>query len=164
MEYKNPLQNNTVKPAPPPVSQRSEAGVLASILLEQKIVSPEQVIYALRVRKKIATPKTMLQTLVDLGYVTNEKAKETLRSTKLNIRLGDLLIELGYLSENDLRQALGMQRELGEKKRLGEVLIEGGFIEERRLLETLSYQVGFPVVNINFSKLDRTLFSIIPES
>ncbi len=160
----NPLQQSAPPSPSPSPATSSEAGIIALVLLEQQIISLEQVTYALRVRKKIATPKTMLQTLVDLGYVTNEKAKETLRSTKLNIRLGDLLLELGYISENDLRQALGMQKELGDSKRLGEVLIEGGFIEERRFLETLSYQVGFPVVTVNFSKLDKSLFSIIPES
>ncbi len=155
------------EPVPPSQSVTfpfQEAGVIASILLEHNIINQEQVNYARRVQKKIATPKTMLQTLIDLGYTTNDKAKETLRLNKLNIRLGELLVELGYLTENDLRQALGMQKEFCGNKRLGEVLLDGGFIEERRLLEALSYQVGFPIFSINFSKLDKSLFSIIPVS
>lgn len=162
MKNQTPPPTQSAQPSQAPLSPLKEAGILASILLDQNVITLEQVSYALRVRKKIATPKTMLQTLVDLGYVTNDKIRDTLRSGKLDTRLGDLLIELGYLSESDLRQALGMQKELGKNKRLGEVLIEGGFIEERRLLETLSYQVGFPVISINFSKLDKSLFSIIP--
>lgn len=142
----------------------AEAGIFSEILLSQKIISIEQINYAIRVRKKVASPKTMLQTFIDLGYVTLNQVREILRSTKTNIRLGDLLVELGYLRESDLRQALGLQKESGGNKRLGEVLIERGFIEERRLLETLSYQLGFPVVTVDHTKLDKSLFNIIPES
>lgn len=164
MNNQPPPQQKPNSPSQTVAAPSQGAGVLASILLEQNVVSQEQIAYALRVRKKIATPQTMLQTLVDLGYTTSDKVKETLRFSKLNIRLGDLLIELGYLTEADLRQALGMQKELGGNKRLGEILVDGGFIEERRLMETLSYQVGFPVISINFNKLDKSLFNIIPES
>lgn len=85
-----------------------------------------------------------------------------LNKNKVNVRLGDLLVELGYLRESDLQQALGMHRDSQGKKRLGEILVEGGFIEERRLLETLSYQLGYPLLELDFVKLDRTLLNTIP--
>lgn len=140
----------------------SGAGVLASLLLEKAEVTQEQLSYAIRVNKKMATPQTLLQTLIELGYTSADKVKQALCSSSLNIRLGDLLVELGYLKESDLRQALGIQKEIDGKKRLGEILVESGFIEERRLLETLSYQVGYPVISTNFSKLDKTLFNVMP--
>jgi len=146
------------------VPLEQEAGVLAALLLNQGIISEKQLNYALRVRKKIATPQTMMDTLIELGYVERDQVKESLRSSQINIRLGDLLVELGYLTDADLRQALGLQKESGGKKRIGEILIEGGFIEERRLLETLSYQLGYPVVTIDFGKLDRTLANLIPHN
>lgn len=140
----------------------AEAGVLASLLLNQGIISEKQLNYALRVRKKIATPQTMLDTLIELGYVDRDQVKASLRNSQINIRLGDLLVELGYLSDADLRQALGLQKESGGKRRLGEILVEGGFIEERRLLETLSYQLGYPVITIDFGKLDKSIANLIP--
>jgi type IV pilus assembly protein PilB len=142
----------------------AEAGVLAALLLNQGIISEKQLNYALRVRKKIATPQTMLDTLIELGYVDRDQVKESLRNSQVNIRLGDLLVELGYLTDGDLRQALGLQKESGGKKRLGEILVEGGFIEERRLLETLSYQLGYPVITIDFGKLNRALAALIPSN
>src|ERR1039457_148041 len=140
----------------------SESGVLAALLLNQGLLSEKQLKYALRVRKKIATPQTMLDTLIELGYVDRDQVKESLQHSQINIRLGDLLVELGYLNDADLRQALGLQKESGGNKRLGEILIEGGFIEERRLLETLSYQLGYPVITIDFGKLDKPLANLIP--
>ena len=141
-----------------------EAGILATLLLKLGIINEKQLTYALRIRKKISTPQTMLDTLIELDYVTRDQVKEAMRGTNMNVRLGDLLIELGYLSDTDLRQALGLQKEAGTSKRLGEILIEGGFIEERRLLETLSYQLGYPVVAIDFGKLDKALTSKIPHN
>lgn len=146
------------------VPLEQEAGVLAALLYKKGIITEKQLSYALRIRKKIATPQTMLDTLVELEYVERDQVKEILRNSQLNIRLGDLLVELGYLNETDLRQALNLQKESNGTKRIGEVLVEGGFIEERRLLETLSYQLGFPVVTIDFSKLDKTLANCIPHT
>jgi len=156
----------------PPTKQQSpqtpanealkDAGVLATLLLEKEAITEKQLLYALRVNKKMATPQTMLQTLIELGYTSGDKVKQALQSSSLNIRLGDLLVALGYLKETDLRQALGIQKEMGGKKRLGEILIEGGFIEERRFLETLSYQVGYPVISVSYSKLDKSLFNVMP--
>jgi type IV pilus assembly protein PilB len=159
------MAESTLKKGSGEVIEAGEAGFLAALLLAQGLITDKQLKYALRVRKKIATPQTMLDTLIELGYVEREQVKETLRNSSLtNIRVGDLLIELGYLNEVDLRQALGLQKESEGKKRLGEILVEGGFIEERRLLETLSYQLGYPVVTIDFGKIDRGIANQIPHN
>ena len=47
--------------------------------------------------------------------------------TGKNLKIGDLLKEQGYLSEEDLEKALDVQRSQ-KGKRLGEVLIEQGYI------------------------------------
>ena len=161
------MNSNSATPSSPnepidliPLEQ--EAGFLASLLFSQGLIDEKQLQYALRVRKKLTTPQTMLDTLTELGYIDREQVKTSLRSNQINIRLGNLLVELGYLKEADLRQALGLQKESGNNKRLGEILIEGGFVEERRLLETLSYQLCYPVVTIDFGKIDRTLAGMIP--
>jgi type IV pilus assembly protein PilB len=116
-------------------------GMITKLLLAENIISPQQLAYAVRVRSKLATPKTMIDSLLDLGYLTREILQETLRNNRVKIRLGDFLVELGYLREADLKQALGIQGETINKQRLGEILISRGFIEERKLLEALSYQL-----------------------
>ena len=85
--------------------------MITDLLLKENIVTDQQMAYAIRVRSKLATPKTMIDTLLDLGYLTREVLQDTLRRNRLNIRLGDFLVELGYLRESDLKQALGIQSE-----------------------------------------------------
>lgn len=139
-----------------------ENGMITNLLRKENIISDQQLSYAVRIRNKLTTPKTMIDTLLDLGYLTREVLQSTLRNNRVNIRLGDFLVELGYLRESDLKQALGVQAESTNKQRLGEILIDRGFIEERKLLEALAYQLGYPLIELNFVAIDRTLLSVIP--
>jgi type IV pilus assembly protein PilB len=142
----------------------ADIGTIVKLLIKENLLSVKQLEYAVRVRSKIITPKTMIATIIDLGYVTLEALQEALRNNRVNIRLGDFLVELGYLRETDLKQALGMQSESKSRQRLGEILVDRGFIEERKLLEALSYQLGYPLVELTFISIDRSLLSIMPLS
>lgn len=139
-----------------------ENGMITKLLVKENIISAQQLAYTIRVRSKLTTPKTMIDSFIDLGYLTKDTLQQLLRNNRVNIRLGDFLVELGYLRESDLKQALGMQAESTNKQRLGEILIDRGFIEEKKLLEALSYQLGFPLIELSFLTIDRTLLSVIP--
>ncbi|MDD2366633.1 MAG: ATPase, T2SS/T4P/T4SS family [Desulfuromonadaceae bacterium] len=145
-----------------PAASTPDTGMITKLLLSENIISEQQLAYAMRVRSKLITPKTMIDSLLDLGYLTRDTLQETLRNNRVNIRLGDFLVELGYLREADLKQALGMQSESKSRERLGEILIKRGFIEERRFLEALSYQLGYPLIELSFVAIDRSLLSVIP--
>lgn len=153
---------DTISKEPPVASP--ETGMITKLLLRESIISDQQLAYAVRIRTKLTTSKTMIDTLIDLGYLTREILQETLRNNRVDIRLGDFLIELGYLRESELKQALGLQAESNSKQRLGEILINRGFIEERKFLEALSYQLGYPLIELTFVAIDRSLLTIIPLS
>jgi type IV pilus assembly protein PilB len=61
-------------------------------------------------------------------------------------RLGDLLLDAGLLSEEQLAAALEAQRD--RKKRLGEILVEDGIVDEVRLADLLSHQLKTPLVDL----------------
>lgn len=142
--------------------QPQKLGSITQLLLDDKLITPEQLSYSQRIKAKLASQKTMVDTLLDLSYFTREQLQETLFKHQLNVRLGDFLVELGYLAEGDLLQALGLQKESSGTKRLGEILIERGFIEEKKLLEALSYQLGYPLIELSFTSIDRSLLNLIP--
>lgn len=137
-------------------------GVIPTLLIKDEIITHEQLAYAARVHSKLTTPQTMLDTLLELGLISQEQLQTTLRKHQLNLRLGDLLLELGYLREIDLQQALAIQKNSQGQRRLGDVLVDNGFIEERKLLETLSYQLGYPLIAPDFVKIDKTLLARLP--
>jgi MSHA biogenesis protein MshE len=82
--------------------------------------------------------------------------------TRKKIRLGDLLVENGIISNQQLEQALGTQKQTGNK--LGRTLIELGFIDEESLLDLLSRQLAIPLVDLRHYRFDRDLIHRLPET
>ena len=77
-------------------------------------------------------------------------------------RLGDMLIELNYITDNDLQEALKIQKDTGGK--VGEILVEKGFISEDDLLQALEIQLGIPRVYIDSIVIDKSAVKTISES
>ncbi len=76
-------------------------------------------------------------------------------------RIGDLLVESGLISEDQLGNALKEQREL--KMKLGDVLLTRNYITEQQLIEVLEFQLGIPHVQLYRQKIDNKVISIIPQ-
>ena len=140
----------------------TQLGVIPTLLMKDGVIDQNQLSYAVRVHSKLTTQQTMLDTLLELGLITQDQLQHTLRKHQLNLRLGDLLLELGYLREIDLQQALAIQKDSQGQRRLGDVLVDNGFIEERKLLETLSYQLGYPLIDPDFVRIDKSLLARLP--
>lgn len=77
-------------------------------------------------------------------------------------RLGDLLVENGIISQEQLQEALAEQRKT--KRRLGDLLISQGYITEQQLIEVLEFQLGIPHVSLFKYNIDPAITGIIPES
>ena len=137
-------------------------GVIAALLLQSGIVSEKQLKYADRIRRKMATPTSLLNILKEMGDVTDEMVRKVLTGSSSNIRIGELLVELGHLSEEDLGAAFRIQQELDKELRLGEVLIKHNFIDEKLFNRVLSIQLGFPLIDVNMSVVDKNLAGRVP--
>jgi type IV pilus assembly protein PilB len=64
------------------------------------------------------------------------------------VRLGDLLVNRGLITEEQLAYALNHQQQSDGNRRLGEVLVELGILGERDFLEALAQQYGIPLVDL----------------
>ena len=80
---------------------------------------------------------------------------------QLRKRLGDLLIEEGIVSEEQVQQALNAQHSTGQK--LGDALIDLGFISEKQMLEFLSQQLSLPLIDLSRAPVDADAVQILPE-
>lgn len=61
-------------------------------------------------------------------------------------RLGSVLLEQGYVSDNDLQRALDRQAEVGS--RLADILIESGLVGEKRIAHALETKLGLKLINL----------------
>ncbi|MBV7505995.1 Flp pilus assembly complex ATPase component TadA [Bacillus sp. sid0103] len=73
-------------------------------------------------------------------------------------RLGDLLIEEGMITTEQLQSALD---EKGSNQKIGDVLLQRGYITDQQLAEVLEVQLGIPHVNLAQYPFDSSLFSLI---
>ena len=77
------------------------------------------------------------------------------------IRMGDLLVAAGAITEEQLQQALALQKEKGQK--LGRTLVEAGFISQELLIATLTRQLGVDYIELKGCKFDDQVLGLIPE-
>ncbi|MBI1423911.1 MAG: MSHA biogenesis protein MshE [Gammaproteobacteria bacterium] len=80
---------------------------------------------------------------------------------KKKIRLGDLLVEHGLITQDQLMQALAEQKSSGHK--LGRVLIEKGYVKEDKVLELVSRQLQIPYIDLKRYQFEPETIKLIPE-
>ena len=80
---------------------------------------------------------------------------------KKKIRIGELLIQKGIISDTQLQEALEHQKQTGLK--LGRTLVELDFIDESRFLAFLSEQLEIPYVDLKLHNFDVSLIQRLPE-
>ena len=68
-------------------------------------------------------------------------------SGRKKIRVGDLLVEAGAITEEQLMEALAYQKENGG--RIGNVIMELGFISQDLLVTVLTTQMGLDYIELN---------------
>ena len=70
------------------------------------------------------------------------------------IRLGDLLIQNHFITEEQLLEALKKQKELNYAKKLGEIFIDEGYVTQKDLLKMLSKQLNIEFVDLYGEAID----------
>lgn len=77
------------------------------------------------------------------------------------MRLGDTLISEGLINEEQLLQALALQKKSG--KRLGAVLVEMHLVTEQDIVQILSKQLRIPFIDLSNYLIDPVIAKMVPE-
>jgi type IV pilus assembly protein PilB len=78
------------------------------------------------------------------------------------IFLGEMLVNAGLISKEQLVNALEFQKSSG--LRLGKTLINMGIVTEEAIIEAIGEQAGIPYVNLDSYVIDQKVLDIIPEN
>ena len=81
----------------------------------------------------------------------------------MKLRIGELLKKNGIITEDQLQEALALQKK-DKSKKLGELLIKLGYLTSTDLIWMLSEQADMPFVEVRLEMLDRNLINVYPES
>ena len=77
------------------------------------------------------------------------------------IRIGDLLVEAGAITEEQLQEALVRQKETGG--RIGTVIQEMGFISRDLLITVLTTQMGVDFCEVRAAQIEDSILKLIPD-
>lgn len=74
-------------------------------------------------------------------------------------RLGDLLVDAGLITEQQLQATLETKN---EDEKLGDALLREGYITEQQLIEALEFQLGIPHINILQYPIEQDVIQLVP--
>ncbi len=75
-------------------------------------------------------------------------------------RIGELLLEKGYITPQQLEEGLKQQTVTG--RRLGEILVEKGYITEDQLIDTISERLSIPRLTLSSMVIDPQVVRQVP--
>lgn len=77
-------------------------------------------------------------------------------------QLGELLIERGIITKEQLAKALGIQKEGGGL--IGQILVKLGFTTEEQIAQALTAQFGFPYLPLKNYEIGKEVIKLVPEN
>ncbi len=135
---------------------------LGEILLEQELITEEQLLYALKEHK--FTGVNLGTILVNKGFISEEELSSVLgEQIQMNTkkRLGEVLMDNKLITQEQLDEALNYQKQNGKK--LGVCLTELGFIKQGKLLDVLSAQLDIQRVRLDGFNFKPHFSKIFPK-
>lgn len=77
------------------------------------------------------------------------------------IRIGDMLVDAGVITQDDLQRGLELQKTSGRK--LGETLVEEGIVDDEVLARLLAEQLGMEMVDIQSISIPEEVLNLVPQ-
>ena len=126
---------------------------LGALLLRLGLIDEDQLEHAMSEHQR--TGIMLSKILVRLGMVSEDALTQILGTqmqSTMKMRLGEMLLQQGYITEPQLEKALEEQKKTGQ--RLGRTLVSLGFLPEERLIEILSAQLDVPFIKLETFTFD----------
>jgi type IV pilus assembly protein PilB len=80
-----------------------------------------------------------------------------------NLKIGQILINSGDITEEQLDEVLRKQKESGNKKRIADLLIEDKIVTEQQVCKALEKQLFMPYVDLDTIQIPEELAGAVPE-
>ncbi|MBC2694909.1 MAG: Flp pilus assembly complex ATPase component TadA [Desulfobacteraceae bacterium] len=132
---------------------------IGEILINEGLITIGQFQNALKYQKELKEHMPIGQILINQNAITQKMLSFVLNRFHKQIRLGDLLIQSGVLTKEQLELALKHQKKMGI--RLGNALVELNYITEHVMKQTLCTQLNIPFLDFANITLKPELSKLI---
>ncbi|MEM9530922.1 MAG: ATPase, T2SS/T4P/T4SS family [Pseudomonadota bacterium] len=137
-----------------PEAKNDGESTLARLLVADGLITQKQLEHGQRIVAKLGREATVLSVLKQMGLVDEEQICEICKNHRFELPLGDLLMELGYITRAELRVALKVQQTAEKGQKLGEILVKKRVIKEKDLARILASQIGMDYLEPEAGKCD----------
>ena len=139
---------------------KSSATRLGRALVNEGLLTQNQLRYALQVQHDTLHKKRLGEILLELGYITKRQLREVARKYSHRVPIGSVLVESAVIEQEQLDRALEIQKL--SRQHLCEILLAEKIISEEQLATALSRQLDFPYIIPNKRLIDRSLLKLLP--
>ncbi len=134
---------------------------LGQILIDEKIVTAEQINAGLEKQELLRTQK--LGDYLQRQQIVSQKQVEdalTGQSGKPTVRLGEALLQENLITEKQLNEALTMQK-ADRKTPLGDLLVEMNLVSKDTIKRVLAQKLGIPFVMLSKFEFEPSLIKSV---
>ncbi len=136
--------------------QNQPGSKFVQILFETSTLALPKLEKAVRIQKKLGNKSMLSAILIELGYITEDEQRRLIRKHGRSFLLGELVCELGYINLETLQLA---EHELEKTPniRMGELLVKLRLINDHQLAQALSEQLGVPLMHVDIDMIDKSI-------
>jgi type II secretory ATPase GspE/PulE/Tfp pilus assembly ATPase PilB-like protein len=114
---------------------------IGELLRQEGLLTPEQLAQGLAAQKTRRPAVPLGQLCIELGFLSDAELGSVLSKHGQRLLLGEMLTLAGLITPEQLQAALRQQRKPGPmRKQLGALLIENGWLNDKTLIHALSQQ------------------------
>jgi hypothetical protein len=137
---------------------------LGEALVRQGVITQTELERALEIQKHRESQYLGEILQKDLG-VSQNKINETLDYLSKRRKIGDILIDLGLITHEELKRVLREQKEIqtliGIKRPLGILLFHMGLIKYADYMKALSKHFVLPIISLNNCRISSSLQDVL---
>jgi hypothetical protein len=131
------------------------------VLIEEKLITPEQLQEALHIQSTLDTYIPVGQILMMRGWLTRSQLTTMLKRHRKRARLGELLVKAKRITAEQLETALARQKQ--PRQPLGRTLMALGHVTEETMREALCSQLHINFFDLDRINLDPALATVVTE-
>jgi type IV pilus assembly protein PilB len=132
--------------------------VTQNALINEGLVTPEQLSRARDIADKLGGQTTLGDVLLDMNLISGQRLDDFVRRHRNQLSISDILVGRHLVTDNDVRAAREIQRKSAPRsKRIGETLVEMGLIEERHVVEALAHKFHLQLLDPDITEIDFEL-------
>ena len=146
--------------------KRNHDRPIGEVLSQQGLIDKEDISSALAEQQKLRT-KRLGEILIESTRLPKEVVDQTIAHVERSgrktpkFRVGDILVEAGLVSREQVNEALTQQK-AGKRKQIGLILIERKLITEDQLLAALAQKFGLRVIDLDNVTPAKEALKIVP--